>query len=170
MLAIVGSPLFPGENEQDQIACIMEVLGLPPASVMRKIRRQHHFFTAGGVPRYLVERAEQIEHQVLWRKYLKYAPKCDNAKKYFSDFIVQIAQLCIIYVSNIFLGSGLEYSLYWDFQSRFRSKACLILRLIQQLHAFFESHEAHIKLQNHMLRKFDFCFSLLMNVSDFNHS
>ncbi|VDK23536.1 unnamed protein product [Taenia asiatica] len=60
---LTGSPLFPGENEQDQIACIMEVLGLPPASVMRKIRRQHHFFTAGGVPRYLGERAEQIEHQ-----------------------------------------------------------------------------------------------------------
>ncbi|CDS40160.1 dual specificity [Echinococcus multilocularis] len=60
---LTGSPLFPGENEQDQIACIMEVLGLPPASVMRKIRRLHHFFTADGVPRYLAERAEQLEHQ-----------------------------------------------------------------------------------------------------------
>ncbi|VDM30415.1 unnamed protein product [Hydatigera taeniaeformis] len=60
---LTGSPLFPGENEQDQIACIMEVLGLPPASVMRKIRRQHHFFTADGAPRYLAERGKQLENQ-----------------------------------------------------------------------------------------------------------
>ncbi|KAM7540293.1 hypothetical protein Aperf_G00000020360 [Anoplocephala perfoliata] len=60
---LTGSPVFPGENEQDQIACIMEVLGLPPSSVMRKIRRLRHFFTDEGEPRYVAERNERIEHK-----------------------------------------------------------------------------------------------------------
>lgn len=42
----------------------MEVLGLPPSSVMRKIRRPHLFFTDEGEPRYLVERREKMENRV----------------------------------------------------------------------------------------------------------
>ncbi|VDO04571.1 unnamed protein product [Rodentolepis nana] len=60
---LTGSPVFPGEDEQDQIACIMEVLGLPPSSVMRKIRRPHHFFTDEGEPRYLVEGREKMANK-----------------------------------------------------------------------------------------------------------
>ncbi|KAM3185362.1 hypothetical protein ACTXT7_006494 [Hymenolepis weldensis] len=60
---LTGSPIFPGEDERDQIACIMEVLGLPPSSVMRKIRRPHLFFTDEGEPRYLVERREKMENR-----------------------------------------------------------------------------------------------------------
>lgn len=61
---LTGAPVFPGEDEQDQIACIMEVLGLPPSSVMRKIRRPHHFFTDEGEPRYLVEGREKMANRL----------------------------------------------------------------------------------------------------------
>uniref|UniRef100_A0A5K3F3D9 Protein kinase domain-containing protein n=1 Tax=Mesocestoides corti TaxID=53468 RepID=A0A5K3F3D9_MESCO len=63
-MCFLGTPLFPGEDEQDQVACIMEVLGLPCSSVMRKIRRLHHFFTDSGEPRYLAERAEQHQTKI----------------------------------------------------------------------------------------------------------
>nr|CDS30251.1 dual specificity [Hymenolepis microstoma] len=64
---LTGAPVFPGEDEQDQIACIMEVLGLPPSSVMRKIRRPHHFFTDEGEPRYLVEGREKMANKLYHR-------------------------------------------------------------------------------------------------------
>ncbi|KAL3193220.1 hypothetical protein MRX96_017904 [Rhipicephalus microplus] len=39
-----GLPLFPGEHEADQLACIMEVLGLPPPCVLELATRRRLFF------------------------------------------------------------------------------------------------------------------------------
>ena len=39
-----GYPIFPGESEAEQIQCIMEVLGLPPASVLERATRKRLFF------------------------------------------------------------------------------------------------------------------------------
>lgn len=39
-----GYPLFPGENEKEQLACIMEILGLPPQNVLDKSTRLKLFF------------------------------------------------------------------------------------------------------------------------------
>ncbi|KAI8616699.1 kinase-like domain-containing protein [Chytriomyces sp. MP71] len=39
-----GYPLFPGENEQEQLACIMEVLGTPPSAVLERGTRSKLFF------------------------------------------------------------------------------------------------------------------------------
>ena len=39
-----GYPLFPGENEVEQLACIMEVMGLPPTEVMDQATRKRLFF------------------------------------------------------------------------------------------------------------------------------
>ncbi|KAJ3196751.1 Dual specificity tyrosine-phosphorylation-regulated kinase [Irineochytrium annulatum] len=47
-----GYPLFPGENEQEQLACIMEVKGIPPESLIERGTRRKLFFEA-GVPRIL---------------------------------------------------------------------------------------------------------------------
>ncbi|XP_062426322.1 dual specificity tyrosine-phosphorylation-regulated kinase 4 [Rhea pennata] len=46
-----GYPLFPGENEVDQFACIMEVLGLPPADFIQAASRRRTFFDSKGLPR-----------------------------------------------------------------------------------------------------------------------
>ncbi|KAL1419467.1 hypothetical protein MTO96_025376 [Rhipicephalus appendiculatus] len=46
-----GLPLFPGEHEADQLACIMEVLGLPPPCVLELATRRRLFFDSKNVPR-----------------------------------------------------------------------------------------------------------------------
>jgi dual specificity tyrosine-phosphorylation-regulated kinase 2/3/4 len=40
----VGYPLFPGENEVEQLACIMETLDVPPHKVIQSSPRAAHFF------------------------------------------------------------------------------------------------------------------------------
>lgn len=39
-----GYPLFPGENEVEQLACVMEVLGVPPEDVIMNASRRRLFF------------------------------------------------------------------------------------------------------------------------------
>ncbi|KAH7491721.1 hypothetical protein KRP22_002812 [Phytophthora ramorum] len=39
-----GQPIFAGENEREQFACIMEVLDVPPAELVRKSKRRLNFF------------------------------------------------------------------------------------------------------------------------------
>uniref|UniRef100_H0WRK9 Dual specificity tyrosine-phosphorylation-regulated kinase 4 n=1 Tax=Otolemur garnettii TaxID=30611 RepID=H0WRK9_OTOGA len=46
-----GCPLFPGENEVEQLACFMEVLGLPPADFIQTASRRQTFFDSKGFPK-----------------------------------------------------------------------------------------------------------------------
>jgi len=46
-----GYPLFPGENEAEQLACIMEVMGLPPRHLVDGASRRRQFFDSAGQPR-----------------------------------------------------------------------------------------------------------------------
>lgn len=46
-----GFPLFPGENEVEQLACIMEILGLPPEDLINTASRKRLFFDSRGYPR-----------------------------------------------------------------------------------------------------------------------
>merc|ERR1719409_409985 len=46
-----GYPLFPGENEVEQLACIMEVCGLPPTRILDNATRIKMFFDSNGNPR-----------------------------------------------------------------------------------------------------------------------
>ena len=41
---LMGRPLFSGENEADQLACIMEVIGLPPRRILNTAPRARYFF------------------------------------------------------------------------------------------------------------------------------
>ncbi|KAL6751712.1 kinase-like domain-containing protein [Haematococcus lacustris] len=45
-----GSPLFPGEDEAEQLACIMEVLGPPPPDLLATASRRKLFFDSVGEP------------------------------------------------------------------------------------------------------------------------
>jgi dual specificity tyrosine-phosphorylation-regulated kinase 2/3/4 len=49
---ITGYPLFPGEDENDQMACIMELCGLPPRSIIDFSKRKNNFFNSRGLPKY----------------------------------------------------------------------------------------------------------------------
>jgi len=46
-----GYPLFPGENEVEQLACIMEVCGVPPPRILDNATRIKMFFDSNGNPR-----------------------------------------------------------------------------------------------------------------------
>lgn len=49
---LTGYPLLPGEDEGDQLALMMELLGIPPPKVMDGAKRLRTFFTSRGLPRY----------------------------------------------------------------------------------------------------------------------
>ncbi|XP_028924895.1 dual specificity tyrosine-phosphorylation-regulated kinase 3 isoform X1 [Ornithorhynchus anatinus] len=49
---LTGQPLFPGEDEGDQLACMMELLGMPPAKLLEQSKRAKYFVTSKGLPRY----------------------------------------------------------------------------------------------------------------------
>lgn len=49
-----GEPLFPGNDEQEQLELIMEVCGIPPSHVIDKSRKKAHYFDTDYSP-FLVE-------------------------------------------------------------------------------------------------------------------
>lgn len=46
-----GYPLFPGENEVEQLACIMEIMDVPPKHIIELSTRRKNFFDPNGQPR-----------------------------------------------------------------------------------------------------------------------
>eukprot|EP00405_Crypthecodinium_cohnii_P038897 CAMPEP_0206542752 /NCGR_PEP_ID=MMETSP0325_2-20121206/10376_1 /ASSEMBLY_ACC=CAM_ASM_000347 /TAXON_ID=2866 /ORGANISM="Crypthecodinium cohnii, Strain Seligo" /LENGTH=680 /DNA_ID=CAMNT_0054040903 /DNA_START=384 /DNA_END=2422 /DNA_ORIENTATION=+ len=46
-----GYPLYPGENEVEQLSCIMEVCGVPPPRILESATRIKMFFDSNGNPR-----------------------------------------------------------------------------------------------------------------------
>jgi len=46
-----GYPLFPGENEVEQMACVMEIFGKPPSELVDISSRRKMFFESSGQPR-----------------------------------------------------------------------------------------------------------------------
>jgi len=49
-----GYPIFPGENEQEQLSCIMEVLGIPDKEFVNRSSRKKLFFDPNGAPRAVI--------------------------------------------------------------------------------------------------------------------
>ncbi|XP_064605128.1 dual specificity tyrosine-phosphorylation-regulated kinase 2-like [Liolophura sinensis] len=49
---LTGYPLFPGEDEGDQLACIIEISGMPPQKLLDQSKRARNFISSKGFPRY----------------------------------------------------------------------------------------------------------------------
>ncbi|XP_044740903.1 dual specificity tyrosine-phosphorylation-regulated kinase 2 [Chrysoperla carnea] len=49
---LTGFPLLPGEDESDQLACIIELIGMPPKSLLDSAKRTKNFISSKGFPRY----------------------------------------------------------------------------------------------------------------------
>ncbi|CAK5042049.1 unnamed protein product [Meloidogyne enterolobii] len=49
---LTGYPLLPGEDEGDQLALIIELLGMPSSKLLEGGKRTKNFFTSKGHPRY----------------------------------------------------------------------------------------------------------------------
>ncbi|XP_050438953.1 dual specificity tyrosine-phosphorylation-regulated kinase 2-like [Adelges cooleyi] len=52
---LTGFPLFPGEDETDQLACIIELLGMPPKKLLDASKRASYFISSRGYPRYCTQ-------------------------------------------------------------------------------------------------------------------
>lgn len=46
---LTGFPLLPGEDEADQLACIIELLGMPPQKLLDSAKRAKNFISSKGV-------------------------------------------------------------------------------------------------------------------------
>ncbi|KAM4704377.1 dual specificity tyrosine-phosphorylation-regulated kinase 2-like [Rhinophrynus dorsalis] len=53
---LTGIPLFPGENEGDQMACIMELLGMPPQELLKSSKRAEDYVSSTGYPLYCTKK------------------------------------------------------------------------------------------------------------------
>ncbi|CAB1421689.1 unnamed protein product [Pleuronectes platessa] len=49
---LTGYPLLPGEDEADQLACIIELLGMPSQKLLDASKRAKNFVSSKGYPRY----------------------------------------------------------------------------------------------------------------------
>ncbi|EWC46635.1 hypothetical protein DRE_04122 [Drechslerella stenobrocha 248] len=78
-----GYPIFPGENEQEQLACIMEVFGPPEKHLIEKSSRKKLFFDPFGKPRMIVSSKGRRRRPS--SKTLQQAIKCDDES--FLDFL-----------------------------------------------------------------------------------
>ncbi|GES65775.1 protein kinase [Aspergillus terreus] len=78
-----GYPIFPGENEQEQLACIMEVFGPPEKHLIEKSTRKKLFFDSLGKPRLTVSSKGRRRRPS--SKDLRQVLKCDDEA--FLDFI-----------------------------------------------------------------------------------
>lgn len=47
-----GYPLLPGEDEGDQLACTIELMGMPPPKLVEQSKRAKNFISSKGHPRY----------------------------------------------------------------------------------------------------------------------
>ncbi|PFH57621.1 hypothetical protein XA68_14784 [Ophiocordyceps unilateralis] len=78
-----GVPIFPGENEQEQLACIMEVFGPPEKHLIEKSTRRKLFFDSVGKPRLTVSSKGRRRRPS--SKTLQQVLKCDD--EVFVDFL-----------------------------------------------------------------------------------
>ena len=77
--------MFPGENEQEQLACIMEIFGPPEKHLIEKSSRKKLFFDSMGKPRVTVSSKGRRRRPS--SKTLSMAIKCDDEA--FLDFLSQ---------------------------------------------------------------------------------
>ncbi|OSX65002.1 hypothetical protein POSPLADRAFT_1065025 [Postia placenta MAD-698-R-SB12] len=78
-----GFPIFPGENEQEQLSCIMEVLGVPDKDFVNRSSRKRLFFDTTGAPRPVVN--SKGKRRRPGSKSLAQVLRCDD--ELFIDFI-----------------------------------------------------------------------------------
>ncbi|PWW78323.1 hypothetical protein C7212DRAFT_199469 [Tuber magnatum] len=82
---LTGYPIFPGENEQEQLACIMEVFGPPEKHLIEKSTRKKLFFDSFGKPRMIV--SSKGKRRRPSSKTLAAILRCDDEA--FLDFIAR---------------------------------------------------------------------------------
>jgi dual specificity tyrosine-phosphorylation-regulated kinase 2/3/4 len=81
-----GYPLFPGENEQQQLICIMEIMGEPSSNMIEKASRRKLFFDSRNKPRLIAD--SRGRKRIPGAKNLAHVLKCKD--KSFIDFLQKL--------------------------------------------------------------------------------
>jgi dual specificity tyrosine-phosphorylation-regulated kinase 2/3/4 len=100
-----GLPLFPGENDADQLLCIMEILGLPPFEVLKAATRKDVFFEADGQPK--------IKSTSKGRRRVPGARSLKSILKGADDELYQFIKACLNWDSNLRLKPGDALKIEW---------------------------------------------------------
>ncbi|CAO3661499.1 unnamed protein product [Rhizopus stolonifer] len=104
-----GVPIFPGENEQEQLACIMEIMDVPSTELIQMSERRHLFFDRRGEPRIVCNSRGKKRRP--GSKCLSQVLRCDDPL--FLDFIRQ----CLEWDSTKRLTPDLAFEHDWILQS-----------------------------------------------------
>uniref|UniRef100_A0A1I8B606 dual-specificity kinase n=1 Tax=Meloidogyne hapla TaxID=6305 RepID=A0A1I8B606_MELHA len=96
---LTGSVLLPGNNEGDQLALMIELLGKPDEKFLEKVTRKNEFFNSKGKPIYCEEKKEKTILKGGTRGKLRGAPGSktwedvlnDKGDEFFLDFL----KLCL---------------------------------------------------------------------------
>eukprot|EP00039_Didymoeca_costata_P013585 m.209514 g.209514 ORF g.209514 m.209514 type:complete len:518 (+) comp15816_c0_seq28:4298-5851(+) len=78
-----GRPLFPGHDESEQLLLQMEILGIPPLSLIRRAQRASHHFDEHGKPRNIRDKRGRLRRAR--SKSLSSVLMCND--EHFLDFI-----------------------------------------------------------------------------------
>jgi dual specificity tyrosine-phosphorylation-regulated kinase 2/3/4 len=87
-----GFPIFPGENEKEQIAYFMEILGEPDQSVIDSGSRSYNFFDEEGRP--IIEPNSNGKMRIPNSKTLRSTLKCDD------DLFIEFLSKCLVWDPN----------------------------------------------------------------------
>lgn len=114
-----GYPLFAGENESEQLSCIMEVLGLPPKRMLDLATRKKLFFDEDDNPKLVVNSRNKRRRP--GNKSLSDALRCTD---------------------NLFI-SFLEGCLKWNIDERFTPEEAMQHKWIQEGHMTMASYRSY---------------------------
>ena len=114
-----GYPLFAGENESEQLACIMEVLGLPPKRMLDLVTRKKLFFDEDDHPKLVVNSRNKRRRP--GNKTLSDALRCTD---------------------NLFI-SFMEGCLKWNVDERFTPEEAMQHKWIQEGHMTMSSFRTY---------------------------
>ncbi|KAI8972017.1 kinase-like domain-containing protein [Mycotypha africana] len=83
-----GHPLFPGEDESDQLACIMQLLGIPDREYLERCTRRKQFFDLYDKPRRIINAKgkKRRPKSLTFAEALRKSPT-EPVEKEFIDFI-----------------------------------------------------------------------------------
>jgi dual specificity tyrosine-phosphorylation-regulated kinase 2/3/4 len=72
-----GEPLFPGNNEQEQLELIMEICGIPSNEIINQSRKKDHYFDTDYSP-FLIQDDELGILRIPGSRTLKEAVPCED--------------------------------------------------------------------------------------------
>ncbi|XP_006862829.1 PREDICTED: dual specificity tyrosine-phosphorylation-regulated kinase 4 [Chrysochloris asiatica] len=138
----MGYPLFPGENEVEQLACIMEVLGLPPAHFIQTSSRRQTFFDSKGFPKNITNNRGK-------KRYPDSKDLTMVLKTYDTSFL-DFLRRCLVWEPSLRMTPDQALKHAWIHESR-SFKPQPRTQTLRKLSLSFPSEEKKNKVQGHHL-------------------